>query len=146
GASLALRKQVASRYPAAAGTTKPPLRTEKSAAVIADVLPACDAQPEIRNPPHRRLRVYATDPSLSARLDTAGINEVTIDVRWEDLEKGPTGEYLTINDVDATSKNYEPVDLNDPRLLAQNGWAPSEGNPQFHQQMVYAVAMKTIEH
>ena len=39
---------------------------------------------------------------------------------------------------------YEPVDLNDPQLLAQDGWAPSEGNPQFHQQMVYAVAMTTI--
>jgi hypothetical protein len=38
------------------------------------------------------------------------------------------------------------VDLDDPRLLARDGWAPSEGNPQFHQQMVYAVAMKTIEH
>src|SRR6185437_2104457 len=29
-------------------------------------------------------------------------------------------------------------------LLAQDGLAPSEGNPQFHQQMVYAVAMRTI--
>src|SRR5690606_24411071 len=29
-------------------------------------------------------------------------------------------------------------------ILAQNGLAPSEGNPQFHQQMVYAVAMTTI--
>src|SRR6185369_1207305 len=33
----------------------------------------------------------------------------------------------------------------DPRLLAQDGWTPSEGNPQFHQQMVYAVSMRTIE-
>jgi len=30
--------------------------------------------------------------------------------------------------------------------LAQDGLAPSEGNPQFHQQMVYAVAMATIGH
>ena len=28
--------------------------------------------------------------------------------------------------------------------LATNGYAPSEANPQFHQQMVYAVAMRTI--
>jgi hypothetical protein len=48
--------------------------------------------------------------------------------------------------VDAAGKRYDPVDLDDPRLLAQDGWAPSEGNPQFHQQMVYAVAMKTIGH
>ena len=39
---------------------------------------------------------------------------------------------------------YEPVDLNDPYLLAQDGLPPSESNPQFHQQMVYAVAMRTI--
>ena len=31
-------------------------------------------------------------------------------------------------------------------LLAQDGLAPSESNPQFHQQMVYAVAMTTIRH
>jgi len=40
---------------------------------------------------------------------------------------------------------YAPVDLDDPKILAQNGLAPSEGNPQFHQQMVYAVAMTTID-
>ena len=37
-----------------------------------------------------------------------------------------------------------PVDLDEPHLLAQDGLDPSEGNPQFHQQMVYAVAMTTI--
>ena len=41
---------------------------------------------------------------------------------------------------------YEPVDLNDPNLLAQDGLPPSVGNPQFHQQMVYAVIMTTILH
>src|SRR5208337_2384539 len=39
---------------------------------------------------------------------------------------------------------YEPVNLNHPYLIAQDGLSPSEGNPQFHQQMVYAVAMTTI--
>ena len=34
----------------------------------------------------------------------------------------------------------------DPHLLAQDGLPPSEGNPQFHQQMVYAVARTTINH
>lgn len=29
-------------------------------------------------------------------------------------------------------------------MLAQDGLTPSEGTPQFHQQMVYAVAMRTI--
>ena len=50
-------------------------------------------------------------------------------------------------DVDpASNKIYEPVDLDKPELLAQDGLAPSEGNPQFHQQMVYAVGMTTIRH
>src|SRR6185295_12808967 len=40
---------------------------------------------------------------------------------------------------------YAPVNLDHPEVLAQNGLAPSEGNPQFHQQMVYAVAMTTID-
>ncbi|NJR80042.1 hypothetical protein [Sphingomonas corticis] len=39
---------------------------------------------------------------------------------------------------------YAPVDLNAPHVLAQNGLPPSEGRPQFHQQMVFAVAMRTI--
>ena len=39
---------------------------------------------------------------------------------------------------------YAPVDLNNAYLLAADGLPPSEGNPKFHQQMVYAVAMRTI--
>ena len=144
GASLALRKQVAIRYPVAAGQSAP--RNIRSREVVPEVLPACDEQPALRNPPNRRVRVYAVDPSLSSRLDTAGSNEVTIKIRWESLEKGPVGEYLAVDDVDAKKKRYKPVNLDDPRLLARDGWAPSEGNPQFHQQMVYAVVMKTIEH
>jgi hypothetical protein len=63
------------------------------------------------------------------------------------LVPGPTGDYLEVIDVDpASGCAYEPVDLNDPNLLATNGLPPSEGNPKFHQQMVYAVAMTTIQH
>lgn len=144
GASLALRKHVAARYPVAIGRPAP--RTEESKAVVPEALAVSEKQPEAPSPPYRRVRVYAVDPSLSARLDTAGINEVTLKVRWEKLKKGPVGEYLAVKDVDATNRRYNPVDLDDPPLLAQDGWAPSEGNPQFHQQMVYAVAMRTIEH
>jgi len=143
-ASLALRKHVAARYPVAAGKSAP--RTRKSEAVVPEVLPVCDVQPALPDPPYRRVRVYAVDPSFSARLDTSGFNEVTLKTRWEKLKKGPVGEYLAVEDVDAANQRYDPVNLDDPRLLAQDGWAPSEGNPQFHQQMVYAVAMKTIEH
>ncbi len=144
GASAALRKHVAERFPVVSGSSAP--RTKPSEDVIAEVLPACDVHPELANPPYRRIRTYALDPSLSTRLETAEINEVALRVRWEPLAKGPAGEYLRVEDTDAAGKTYEGVDLDDPRLLAQDGWAPSEGNPQFHQQMVYAVAMKTIEY
>jgi hypothetical protein len=106
-------------------------------------------------PPARRLRIYATDPGEGRRLATAFINIATVEVPWESsgtadggasiLRPGPIGEYLEVVDVDpASGQLYPPVDLDDPLLLAQDGFAPSEGNPQFHQQMVYATAMRTI--
>jgi hypothetical protein len=143
-ASKALRTHLANRYPVAAGRSVP--RTKHNEDVVAEVLPACGTQPELRDPVYRRLRVYAVDPSLSTRLDTAGVNEVVLNVPWEKLGPGPKGEYLEVEDIDAKNTTYAPVNLDDPRLLARDGWRPSEGNPQFHQQMVYAVAMKTIDH
>jgi hypothetical protein len=122
-----------------------------------------------RPPARRRLQIFAVDPGASNRLDTAFINKAVIDVPWEGeatdanrsagqvmeegqagpanfLGPGPVGEYVEVVDVDPASKMaYPPIDLNDPYLLAENGLTPSEGNPQFHQQMVYAVAMRTIE-
>ena len=96
-------------------------------------------------PVYRYLRGYALDPSLAQRLDTAPISEVVFKIPWEDLKAGPVGEYLEVVDVDPAGKCfYEPVDLDDRYLLAQDGLPPSEGTPQFHQQMVYAVAQLTI--
>jgi hypothetical protein len=97
-------------------------------------------------PPFRRLRGYAFDPSMSLKLDTASINQRIFNIPWEsELQPGPRGEYVEVVDFDPASGCwYEPVDLNGPNLLAQDGHPPSEGNPQFHQQMVYAVAMNTI--
>jgi hypothetical protein len=125
----------------------------------------------LRPPTRRRLQVYAFDPYLGTRLETARINRLVLSVPWEaeapspapgGLEgqppgegcgpgpcqgfgPGPVGEYLEVLDYDpASGCYYDPVNLNDPFLLAQDGLDPSEGNPQFHQQMVYAVAMTTI--
>ena len=95
----------------------------------------------------RRLRGYSFDPSLSVQLDTALVNEAVFKIRWEEqLQTGPVGEYLEVIDFDPASNCfYEPVDLNNSYILAQDGLMPSESNPQFHQQMVYAVAMTTIQ-
>ncbi|MBK8521256.1 MAG: hypothetical protein WAT20_15415 [Ferruginibacter sp.] len=100
-----------------------------------------------KKPPYRKLRGYAFDPSLSLELETAHINEITYRVSWEkDLQPGPDGEYIKVVDRDPSSKcTYRPVDLNEQHTLANEGLEPSESNPQFHQQMVYAVAMNTIK-
>lgn len=102
----------------------------------------------VPSPTRRKVRVYALDPGLAAQFGTAAIGEMTISLPWEDdLRPGPVGEYVEVVDADpASNVFYLPVDLNDHRLLAQDGLAPSETNPQFHQQMVYAVAMATIGH
>jgi hypothetical protein len=118
-----------------------------------------------RKPAFRKLSGYAFDPSLSLHIDTVDINSIVYKVPWEDLmvtsnEKqkqtrnplyqpqgpGPIGEYVEVIDYDPTvNKYYSPLDLNDPYLLAQDGLSPSESNPLFHQQMVYAVTMTTIK-
>ncbi len=97
-------------------------------------------------PSARRLRAFSFDPSLSTRLDTRVVNERVFEIRWEDeLKPGPVGAYLEVMDYDpASNRWYEPVDLDDRLLLAQDGLPPDASNPRFHQQMVYAVAMTTI--
>lgn len=96
-------------------------------------------------PPFRCLRGFAIDPSLATDIDTAPFSQVLFKVRWEKLDPGPSGEYVQVVDVDpASGCIYEPVNLEDPKLLAQEGLPPSEGTPQFHQQTVYAISNLTI--
>lgn len=101
-------------------------------------------------PTKRRLRVFAFDPAASVQLQTAVINDAVIELPWEKpwedpVGLGPVNDYLEVVDYDPACRTfYEPIDLNAPWLLAQDGLPPAEGNPQFHQQMVFAVAMKTI--
>jgi hypothetical protein len=99
----------------------------------------------MRLPVYRYLRGYVIDQGFSTRLDTALINEVVYRIPFEHLEPGPVGDYLEVFDFDPASACwYEPVDLAAEEISSQSGLAPSEGNPQFHQQFVYTVAMKTI--
>ena len=93
------------------------------------------------DPPERTLRVYAFDPSRGARLE----NYLAIRIPYEELKKGPIGSKIAVIDYDAANRcYYEGVDLGSTRIYREHGLAPSESNPQFHQQMVYAVAMDTI--
>lgn len=101
-------------------------------------------------PSARRFRVYAFDPLASASTDTSTVNEMIVSLPWEDpweepLDRGPSGDYLEVIDHDpAVGLFYKPLDPNDVLLVAQDGLPPSESVPQFHQQMTFAVAMKTI--
>jgi hypothetical protein len=103
--------------------------------------------PPIPEPPFRRLRIYAYDPGQQTDPTMFDVSVATVTVPWEhDLKPGPVGEYLEVVDVDpASNACYAPVDLNHPNILHESGLAPSESNPQFHQQMAYAVAMRTID-
>jgi hypothetical protein len=104
-------------------------------------------EPEPAAPVNRRLRAYAFDPSLSGSFNTFQFNQVTLEVPWENLDAGPTGEYVEVIDHDpASGCYYAPVDLDHKHLLATDGLAPSTSHPQFHQQMAYTIAMRTIRH
>jgi len=101
----------------------------------------------VPNPPaYRKLRGYAFDPITSLDLDMAEINQIVYKVPWEEnLQPGPEGDYIKVIDRDPPSDAvYVPVDLNEPAILASEGLDPNETNPQFHQQLVYAVIMTTI--
>jgi len=97
-------------------------------------------------PANRKLKAYAFDPSLSTQLETVFINKTTYKIPWEEeLGIGPIGEYLEVIDYDPLNNVfYTAVNLNDIYIVANEGLDPSESNPNFHQQMVYAVAMTTI--
>jgi hypothetical protein len=67
-------------------------------------------------------------------------------VPWEPLKPGPSGQKIAVVDYDAANKcYYPPIDLDNPLLLANNGLCPTEADPRFHQQMVYAIASRTIQ-
>src|SRR5512143_3902531 len=92
-------------------------------------------------PPQRALRVYAFDPSSTMRPD----NILTISIPYEEVTKGPVGQKIAVIDIDATNQcYYEAIDLDARTRFGPGGLPPSEANPQFHQQMVYAVVMDTI--
>lgn len=100
-------------------------------------------------PATRPLKAFAFDPSQGTLLG----NRMQLTVRYEKLEPGPVvsdmfaWDGIAIIDYDASNgAYYEPVDLEDPRILIRGGLDPIEADPRFHQQMVYAVVTETIQH
>jgi len=121
--------------------------------------------PDQTRPSHRRLRIFAIDPMVSR----SGDHQATVQVKFEELvREAPTppssegsaepakalqavsfkGRRIEVVDVDASGASpiwLRPVDLDDAHVAMQHGLEPSESDPQFHQQMAYAVATRTLE-
>ena len=108
--------------------------TNPNSSALADVF-------EIPTPENRPIKCYAFDPSHGKFFG----NQMTLHVKYEKLLPGPIGERIAVIDYDGANKKfYKPVNLDDPSLLITSGLNPTESDPRFHQQMVYAVAMETI--
>src|SRR5262249_8779267 len=99
------------------------------------------------NPTRRPLKVFAFDPSRGRLLG----NEIQIDVRYRQLPPGTTDRSNARSAIPALRSDWTghrhcpPVKLDQPGVLVRNGLAPSQSDPRFHQQMVYAVVSDTIE-
>jgi len=110
-------------------------KPKRKTSTLADVF-------EIPTPDNRPIKCYAFDPSHGKFFG----NEMTLRVKYEKLLPGPVGERIAVIDYDGANKKfYKPVNLDDPSLLIASGISPTESDPRFHQQMVYAVAMETIQ-
>src|SRR5262249_14409605 len=88
------------------------------------------------DPISRPLKIFTLDPSAS-RLE--GV-EALVQVPYEPLTPGPIGAVFEVDNYDgAQHLAYRQVNLDDPKILIRNGRDPSPSDPEFHQQMVYAV-------
>lgn len=96
-------------------------------------------------PERRPLRIFAFDPMLSR----AGDYRVTVEIPYRTITRGERyfrDDRLEVVDYDAaTGRYFRAVDLNDEEIAMTQGLEPLEHDPQFHQQMVYAVASKVLE-
>ena len=101
----------------------------------------------VPTPVTRRLRAFAFDPSLGAQIR---VSVVQRDHARSGLgaARARPGRRVPRSGRRRPGQRrlLPPGRPRRPHLLAQDGLAPSESNPQFHQQMVYAVAMTTIQH
>jgi len=106
--------------------------------------PALPPEPLTRDkrpPLFRPLKVYAFGPSLGHTT----FNVRTLLVPYEPLAPGPVGERVAVVDYDSSRDCfYDPVDLDDPLIAVNGGLDPSESDPQFHQQMAYALVSDSI--
>ncbi len=94
-------------------------------------------------PLRRRLKIFAGDPMI-ARL--AG-QRMTLEIENDVGDDGSLlGSRLHVIDFDGANRRYyQSVNLESREVLVNQGLEPSESDPRFHQQMVFAVASNTLE-
>jgi hypothetical protein len=82
-------------------------------------------------------------------LSRAGDHRVTVEIPYKVIDRDERSfrdDRLEVVDYDAATERYfRVVDLNDEQIAMTHGLEPLEHDPQFHQQMVYAVASKVLE-
>jgi hypothetical protein len=101
--------------------------------------------PTDNRPERRPLRIFAFDPMISR----AGDHRICVEVPYKTIERTERSfgdDRLEVVDYDAaTGKYVRAVDLYDDKIAMTQGLEPVEDDPQFHQQMVYAVASRVLE-
>ena len=82
-------------------------------------------------------------------LSRGGDHRVTIEIPYKPIERTERffrDDRLEVIDFDGATQRYiRAVDLADNEIAMTQGLEPLEHDPQFHQQMVYAVASKVLE-
>ena len=97
-------------------------------------------QRQTGDPVHRPLQIYSLDPAESRLSGT----RVSVNVPYEPLLPGPTGDLFEVVGYDNDSKTtFPPIDLDEQRVAVSGGISPSPTDYRFQMQMVYAVAMRT---
>lgn len=99
--------------------------------------------------PYRRLRVFTSDPVMSkleGRTSVAWVPYEPLELHDADSQRPVPcvcGLQFELWMADAQGRALDPPRFDDSPQQLQDGYAPSESNPRFHAQMVYAVASQT---
>lgn len=122
-----------------------PLRSETAAPSRSDAyvldravecLPPRPYERGPNDPVDRELRVYAIDPTVATLEGKVAV----VQVPYEPLAPGPEGTHFKIESYDSSQRvHYRRARLDDRDVLLRGGYVPSESDPCFAQQMIYAV-------
>ncbi len=111
--------------------------------------PVAASRAPLRGEPScRRLRIFTSDPSASRLEGSITVAEVPFEP-LELITAGTTtryecmcGQLFEMHMIDDHDRALAPPQLDEPAQFMQDGHAPSESDPRFHAQMVYAVASR----